>query len=100
MSITAFSRWKGGNPAEIIAAAKLAREFMMKHGAQSVRLSRFHHGQFLGDWLVIVRYVDWAAYGKGMDGLSKDAAYQALVAKVSGMAQMVGRSILTDHDIE
>ncbi len=100
MSVTTFTRWKGGNEAEIIAAAKLAREFMIKHGAEAVRLDRFHNAQFIGEWLVQSRYPDWTTYGKAQDGLANDPGYQAMLAKVMGMAQLMGRTTLVGYNIE
>ena len=100
MTVTTFTRWKGGKPDDMVNAAKTARSHIMKHGAEMVRLSRFQTGQFVGEWLVVVRYADWTSYGKAQDGLAKDAGYQKLLGQVSGMAELTGRNVLVGFDIE
>jgi hypothetical protein len=100
MSITTFTRWKGGNEKDMVQAAKEARKLFMKHGATAVQVHRFHNGPFMGEWLVSISYPDWSSYGKAQDGLASDASYQKLVGKVGGMAQVAGRATLVGYDIE
>jgi len=100
MPVTTFARWKGGNPTEIVEAAKQARTYHIKHGAEAVRLSRYHSGPFVGEWLVVAHYRDWTTYGKAVDGMTNDAEYQALVGRVMGIAQMVDRSTLVEYSLD
>jgi hypothetical protein len=51
MAITQLTRFKSNNAEEMIKAAKEAKKLFEKHGAEWLRLSRFHSGEFTGQWL-------------------------------------------------
>jgi hypothetical protein len=99
MSVSNVARWHGGKADEMVPAARKAKDFMMKHGAETALLNRVHTGSNSGDWLFVTRYADWAALAKAQEGLAKDSGYQKLVASVSAMSTMVERTILNGHDI-
>ena len=99
MAIVQFTRFKGGKPEEMIAAAKKAKGHWEKSGAEWFRISRFHTGEWAGQWLISARFADWTVYGKANDALTKDAEYQKLLAGVMGMAELTGRSIAVGIDI-
>lgn len=99
MGVKAFIRWKGGNEADMVQAAKEARPMFLRHGASDMTVSRFNNGAFLGEWLVTVEYPNWTAYGRAQDGLGQDKEFQALSAKVASMAQVVGRTTLKTYDL-
>jgi hypothetical protein len=44
MAIVQFSRFKSAKPEEMIKTAKQAKAIFEKHGAEFLRLSRFHTG--------------------------------------------------------
>jgi hypothetical protein len=48
----------------MIKTAKQAKAIFEKHGAEFLRLSRFHTGAWAGEWLVATRYSSWEVYGK------------------------------------
>lgn len=75
MSITQFTRFKSDKTEEMIKNAKNAKTIFEKHGAEFLRVSRFHAGPRAGDWLVVTRYANWEVYGKAQEGLAKDPAY-------------------------
>ncbi|MBX9698226.1 MAG: hypothetical protein K2X74_02260 [Acetobacteraceae bacterium] len=72
---------------------------MMKHGAMAVHLSRCHAGSEFGAWDVTMVFADWAAYGRTMDALLRDAEYQALFARVQRTAILTARSLHVGYDI-
>src|SRR5437764_1150681 len=53
-----------------------------RHGAELFRFSRFHTGNFAGEWLVVTRYANWTAYAKAQDGLAKDDEFHDLLKRV------------------
>ena len=102
MSITQLPRFKakgGGKPEDIIKSAKQAKVHWEKHGAEFVAFSRFHTGPWTGEWLFVVRFPEWAAYGKAQEATAKDAAFQKMLAHVLTTSDMMGRTILTGVDL-
>jgi hypothetical protein len=99
MAITQLTRFKSDKMEEMIKNAKNAKTIFEKHGAEFLRVSRFHAGMWAGEWLVVTRYPSWEAYGKVQEGLSKDPAYAKLMAHTATIAQLMGRSITVSVDI-
>jgi uncharacterized protein (DUF1330 family) len=99
MSITQFTRFKSDKTEEMIKNAKNAKTIFEKHGAEFLRISRFHAGTWAGDWLVVTRYASWEVYGKAQEGLAKDPAYAKLMANTASIAQLMGRSINVGVDL-
>ena len=93
MSVTQLTRFKGGKPEDMVKAAKQAKVLMEKHGAEYFRLSRFHTGNWAGEWMVVARFASWGVYGKTQEALAKDAEFQKLMAHVLGMAELTARNI-------
>jgi hypothetical protein len=99
MPVGQFTRFSGGQPEEMVAIAKKAKSIWIKHGADDARFVRFHTGAWVGQWLFTVRCSDWAAFAKAQEGISKDAEFQSLWAKVLGMAKLEGRNVVVGYDI-
>ena len=99
MAVVQFTRFSGGQSEDVIANAKKAKVLWMKHGAEIVYMNRFHTGQWTGQWLFVVRFPDWATYGKAQEGVSKDPEFQKLLAHVLTIAKLEGRSVLVGADI-
>jgi uncharacterized protein (DUF1330 family) len=99
MAITQLTRFKSDKVEEMIQNAKNAKTIFEKHGAEFLRVSRFHAGMWAGDWLVVTRYPSWEVYGKAQEGLSKDPAYAKLMANTATIAQLMGRSITVSVDL-
>ena len=95
MAIVQFARFKTDKPEEMIKTAKQAKAIFEKHGAEFLRLSRFHTGEWAGQWLVTTRYSSWEAFGKAQDGLAKDPAWAKLIANTAGIARLMGRATST-----
>jgi hypothetical protein len=98
MSIMQLTRFKSANSEEMIKAAKQARPLFEKHGAEWLRVSRFHAGEFTGQWLAASRYLNWEVYGKAQDGLAKDPEYAKLMAHMASFSEMTGRNITAEID--
>jgi hypothetical protein len=99
MSITQLSRFRTSNAEEMVKAAKQAKKLFEKHGAEWLRLSRFHAGEFAGQWLAASRYSSWEAYGKAQEGLAKDPEYAKLQAHLITFAELTGRNIAVGFDL-
>jgi hypothetical protein len=63
MAIVQFTRFKSDKPEEMIKTAKQAKAIFEKHGAEFLRLSRFHTGMWAGDFLISTRYSSWEVTG-------------------------------------
>src|SRR6266436_1599360 len=59
MAIVQFTRFKSDKSEEMVKTAKQAKAIFEKHGAEFLRLSRFHTGMWAGEWLVSTRYSSW-----------------------------------------
>ena len=64
-----------------------------------LRVSRFHTGPWIGDWLVVVRYPNWEAHGKAQEGMAKDPAWAKLLANTAKDGQVMGRNITVGIDL-
>ncbi len=99
MSITQLTRFRSTHSEEMVKAAKQAKALFEKHGAEWLRLSRFHSGEFTGQWLASSRYSGWEAYAKAQEGLAKDPEYAKLMANMTGFSELTGRNITVGVDL-
>jgi hypothetical protein len=99
MSVTAVTYWKGGKPADIVAAAKKAKAIFAKHGAQNFQLNRVHAGPDAGQWAVVTTFSDWAPYGTLQEALARNEVYQDLLAQVGAMSELTSRRIVVSVDL-
>jgi hypothetical protein len=99
MAITQMTRFKSDKTEEMINNVKEAKIIFERHGAEFLRLSRFHTGIWAGEWLVVSRYANWEVYGKAQEGLAKDPAFAKLMAKMTSIAQLMGRNITVGVDL-
>ena len=99
MAITQMTRFKSDKSDEMIKNARNAKALFEKHGAEFLRISRFHTGLWAGDWLVVTRYASWEVYGKAQEGLAKDPAYAKLMTNTASIAQLMGRNITVGIDL-
>ena len=99
MAITQMTRFKSDKTDEMIKNARNAKALFEKHGAEFLRVSRFHTGLWAGDWLVVTRYASWEVYGKAQEGLAKDPAYAKLMTNTASIAQLMGRNITVGIDL-
>jgi len=99
MAIVQFARFKSDKPEEMIKTAGQAKVIFEKHGAEFLRLSRFHTGLWAGEFLVTTRYASWEAYGKVQEALAKDEAFAKLYAHTLTFAELTGRNIAVGIDL-
>ena len=99
MSIVQFARFKSNNAEQVIKNARVAKKIFEKHGAEFLRLSRFHTGAFAGEWLITTRYSNWEVYGKVQEAVAKDADFTKLLSQQMEIAEMVGRNIAVGIDL-
>jgi len=102
MSVVVTNRYNGGTPNEVVPLVKEWKEILEKNGAESVRLSRFFTGPFVGQWLFVVRYSDWAAYARYQDALSAlagDTKFKELQERGQNMQHVMERIIAVEIDI-
>jgi hypothetical protein len=92
-SVVSFTRFKSSNAEEMVKAAKEAKAIWEKHGAEFLRLSRFHTGAWAGEWLVTLRFSNWEVYGKAQEAAAKDEAFTKLLARTLNFAELTGRNI-------
>jgi hypothetical protein len=88
MAITSMTRFKSDKTEKMIKNAKQAKKLVEKYGAEFGRLSRFHTGVWVGEWLFVTRYPSWEVYGKAQEGLAKDPAWAKLLADTAGIAEI------------
>jgi hypothetical protein len=93
MAIVQFARFKSDKLEEMVKAAKQGKAIFEKHGAEFLRLSRFHTGAWAGEWLITTRYSSWEAYGKVQEAVAKDEAFAKLMAHTATFAELKGRSV-------
>lgn len=72
MAITTHTVWLGGEPDTMVAFVRDAQDFFRRNGAQEVTFHRLHTGPHVGNYLLVHRYADWAAYGKAQQGWAGD----------------------------
>src|SRR5712672_3638426 len=99
MAIVQFTRFKSDKPEEMVKTAKQAKSIFEKHGAEFLRLSRFHTGMWAGEWLVSTRYSSWQVYGKVQEAVAKDAALAKLLAHTATFAELTGRNMAVGVDL-
>jgi hypothetical protein len=99
MAIVQFTRFKSDKPEEMTKTAKQAKAIFEKHGAEFLRLSRFHSGTWAGEFLISTRYSSWDVYGKVQEAVAKDEAFAKLYAHTLTFAELRGRSIAVSIDL-
>ena len=102
MPVVVMNRYIGGTPSEVVPIVKEWKEIMERNGAGSVSLSRFHTGPFVGQWLFVVRYSDWAAYGRWQDAqsaLAEDTKFKELLERTQKIHEVTERIITVEIDI-
>ncbi len=99
MSITVLSRWSSASRDDVVRVAGKVRPIVEKHGAEYIRLGQAYSGAYAGQFIVSMRYADWETYGKAMQAMSNDPAFQEAYAEALSVGQLEGRSIIVGIDI-
>mgnify|MGYP003947594561 CR=1 FL=1 len=99
MPIVQFTRFKTDKPEEMIKIVRQAKKIFEKHGAEFLRLSRFHTGQWAGELLVTTRYSNWEVYGKVQEAVANDPEFAQVQADGMKISQLQGRNIAVSIDL-
>jgi hypothetical protein len=99
MAIVQFTRFKNDKSEEMVKTAKQAKAIFEKHGAEYLRLSRFHTGAWAGEWLIVTRYASWEVYGKVQEAVAKDEAFAKLYAHTATFAELTARNVAVGVDL-
>ncbi|MCK1740710.1 hypothetical protein IVA80_07445 [Bradyrhizobium sp. 139] len=99
MPIVQFTRFKTDKVEETIQIIRQAKKIFEKHGAEFLRLSRFHTGPWAGELLVTTRYSSWEDYGKVQEAMAKDPEFAQVQADGMKIAELRGRNIAVSIDL-
>ena len=99
MSIMQLTRFKAAKSDEMMKTAKQAKTLFERHGAEYLRLSRFHTGMQAGEWLVTTGSSSWDVYGTVQEGLSKDPEFAKMMANLNTFAELTGRNVTVGVDL-
>jgi hypothetical protein len=99
MPIVQFTRFKTDKPDDMIRIVRQAKKIFEKHGAEFLRLSRFHTGVWAGELLVTTRYANWEVYGKVQEAVAKDPEFAQVWADGTKISQLQGRNIAVSIDL-
>ena len=86
-TVTSFTRIKSDDSEGVVKNLKEAKKIIEKHGAEFLRVSRFHTGPWIGDWLVVVRFPNWEAHGNAQEAMAKDPAWAKMLAMQRKLAR-------------
>ncbi|MEK9278399.1 MULTISPECIES: hypothetical protein [unclassified Bradyrhizobium] len=99
MPIVQFTRFKTDKAEEMVQIVGQAKKIFEKHGAEFLRLSRFHTGQWAGQLLVTTRYANWEVYGKVQEAVAKDPEFAQVLANGMKISELQGRNIAVSIDL-
>jgi hypothetical protein len=99
MPIVQFTRFKTDKPEDMTKIVRQAKKIFEKHGAEFLRLSRFHTGPWAGELLVTTRYANWEVYGKVQEAVAKDPEFAQVMADGLKIAELQGRNIAVSIDL-
>ena len=99
MPITVLSRWSSDNRDEMIRLAGKVKPIVEEHGAEYMRLGQSYSGPYAGQFVIAMRYADWETYGKAMQSMGNDPAFQDAYAEATKVAKLEGRGIIVGIDI-
>ncbi|MCK1479856.1 hypothetical protein ACVWWG_007843 [Bradyrhizobium sp. LB7.2] len=99
MPIVQFTRFKTDKAEEMVQIIRRAKKIFEKHGAEFLRLSRFHTGAWTGELLVATRYSSWEVYGKVQEAVAKDPEFAQVQADGMKIAELQSRNIAVSIDL-
>ena len=97
MPVTVVTRLKGDPQA--IEPARHAAGILKKHGAIAVRRGISHAGPHPGQIYAVTTFADWTAYGRAIEGLMADPAWQKFMAETSKQFEVQERTVLAVEDL-
>ena len=97
MAVVQVSRWKGSFAN--IGVARDVAPLLKKHGATAVRVGNCTVGPYAGQVFTVLTFADWEAYGRAMQGLNSDPAYQRAYAEALKSFELQERSLMVVEDL-
>jgi hypothetical protein len=97
MAVVVVTRLKGDPQAT--QPARDAAGILKRHGAVSVRRGVCHAGAHPGQIYAVVTFADWTAYGRAMEGLMADPAWQKFMADSAKQFEVQDRTVLAVEDL-
>lgn len=98
MAVTSLTRFTSSNRDAFLAAAKNARDIFERSGGR-FRVGQIYSGAHVGQWLATLTYDGWEHYGRAMQMLSADSAYQSMMAEVAAVSQIADRTFVVEIDV-
>lgn len=95
MGVTSLTRFTAVNRDAFVAAAKKAKGIFENSGGQ-FRVGQIYSGPHTGQWLATLMYANWEEYGKAMQALGGDRAYQSMMAEVAAVSQIADRTFIVE----
>src|SRR6516162_2079327 len=93
MAIYLVTHRKGGSSAEVIPAVSRLKALATKHGAEDLQLHTEVAGPAAGQWVLAIKFSDWASYGKAMESAQADPAARAALADLDKITEMTSRRL-------
>ena len=98
MAITSVTRFKGGNRDAFVATAKKAKAIFEQAGGE-FQVAQIYSGSDVGQWVAMIAFPDWEAYGKAMKTLSGNAAYLTMMAELGAVSPATDRTFIVGIDL-
>jgi predicted pyridoxine 5'-phosphate oxidase superfamily flavin-nucleotide-binding protein len=101
MSVAMVTVRKGGTREAMIAATRKLKAVVEKHGAESFALNQIVIGASAdsGQWVIVIGFTDWEAFGKGMQATTNDPASHEALAGVDSISQIVSHRAVAGVDL-
>ena len=99
MPVTVVTTRKGGAREAMIAATRKLKAVTEKHGAESVTLNQVAAGPDAGQWVILLMFTNWEAFGKAMQSAMSDPATQDALAGVDAISEVVNRRVVAGVDL-
>jgi hypothetical protein len=99
MAINLVTHRKGGKSEEVIAASKQLKTVVMKHGAEDLQLFTEIAGPGAGQWVVVIRFKDWEAYGRALAGTTSDPQAMAALGALESLSEITGRRLVAGVEL-
>ena len=99
MAVTMVTYRKGGNHDAMVAATRKLKDVLAKHGADSVGLNQVAAGPDPGQWVILIGFANWEAFGKTVQSALNDPAGGEAVAGLDAISEVVSRRVVAGIDL-
>ena len=99
MAINLVTHRKGGKPDDITAAAKRLKALVTKHGAEDLQLSTEITGPHAGEWVLVIRFSSWGAFGRAMEGATGDPDFAKTIGSLDTISEITSRRLVAGIEL-